>query len=86
MDKRVKISHGTVVCVYEPQCRHGLEGYSEGETYRFERWKDHNGTYFKVFPNPDTDYSEVVSGPKIFEKYFSIKEQTWLSSSTSVPN
>jgi hypothetical protein len=71
---RQVLSTGIAECHYEPQCRHGLEGYSRGDTYRFERMKGPRGRYIRVYPGGMPEYYETI-GPEEFLKFFTIKEE-----------
>lgn len=77
MTERLKLGEGTAICHYEPQCRYGLEGYNEGDQYRFERWRDRKGIYVKVFPTPEVNCGECV-GPDVFLKFFLIQTEKTL--------
>lgn len=69
--KEKVLSGGQAVCTVAPLGRGGLEGYSEGERYRFERCKGRNGKYFRVYPENGLQYYETC-GPGMFKKYFEI--------------
>lgn len=66
----ILVNDGTAICIREPrngEC--GLEGYNEGDKYRFQKMSDNKGHYMRVYPNPDTNYYETC-GPKVFERFF----------------
>lgn len=54
------------VCIFEPRGCNGLEGYSKGDTYRFEDC----GDYFRVWPVDDELNYYETCGPTVFRSYF----------------
>jgi len=61
---------GLCICIREPRGDHGLEGYSIGERYRFQRCEN-DKSYYRVYPNDETDYYETCS-VGVFKKYFKL--------------
>ena len=59
------ISEGMAVCILEPRGESGLEGYTKGDEYHFEKMKTERGAeYYRVYPNPNSDYYEMCGAYK----------------------
>ena len=71
----IVLGEGVAVCVYEPKGWRGLEGYSEGESYRYQeclgpiRGRGDAVRYFRVYPGGDPAYYEVAA-PWTFDRCF----------------
>lgn len=64
------IETGIARCVTELRGANGLEGYSLGQSYRFERCRDAKGRYCRVYPGGSfPGYYETCS-ERVFADYF----------------
>jgi hypothetical protein len=70
-DLTAMLDHKYAVCIAEPRGAGGLEGYAQGEQYRFE-YRETGASdgkpYYRVWPTPG-DYYETC-GTTTFLKYF----------------
>jgi len=60
------------VCTEEPMAKHGLEGYVKGQLYKVEMRSIKRKKYYRVYHT--RHYWECI-GPRIFNKFFEIKEE-----------
>jgi hypothetical protein len=71
-DLESQLAKANAVCILEPRGDYGLEGYSLGETYRFEHRKTgatDGKPYYRVWPTDNDEYYETCS-PSAFLKHF----------------
>lgn len=74
--KARRISSGMAECVKAPMSRGGLEGYSEGEEYAFDKILLANGRT-KIYLRPSTespDYREGC-GLRLFAQHFRVTRE-----------
>jgi len=57
------------LCIYEPRGDNGLEGFLLNSIYKYEKKKDSQGFYYRIFPIFGYDYYETC-GPNVFKKHF----------------
>lgn len=65
------ITYGKAGCINAPMGLNGLEGYYTWQVYQFQRVAKGRKIYFRLFPDPESDYYETCS-TTIFKRYFKI--------------
>ena len=60
-----------VVCISAPMGSNGLEGYEVRGIYRAVYVTHLKRPFYKVYPDPDSDYYETC-GPIVFKRFFMV--------------
>lgn len=71
-DMPILMATGKATCIREPRGENGLEGYSKGTEYKFERMSDSRGTYYRVYPGDGVEGYYETCGPMVFAWFFDI--------------
>lgn len=66
---RSLLAEGRAECLLEPRGENGLEGYVRTRTYKFQKMEDAKGIYYRMFPDPESDYYETCPASK-FKWFF----------------